>query len=96
MNYKSPHIIIKTLLYITSDYLIQLSFIGHGLVLHHFRENECGLLEELQPIDENKRYDFNYQQVTKPVKVLPVSGAYYKRFRIWIMLSYTVRAVRSL
>ena len=99
MNYKSPHIIIKTLLYITSNYLIQLSFIGHGLVVRHFRENECGLLEELQPIDENKRYDFDYQQVTllpKPVKVLPVSGAYYKHFRIWIMLSYTVRAVRSL
>jgi len=47
---------------------------GHGLVVRHFRKSECGLLEELEPIDENRRYDFNYQQVTllpKPVKVLP-------------------------
>ena len=50
-------------------------FVGHGVVVRHFRKNECGL-QELEPIDENKRYDFNYQQVTllpKPVKVLPVS-----------------------
>lgn len=34
------------------------------------------MLEELEPIDENRRYDFNYQQFTylnKEVQVLPVS-----------------------
>lgn len=50
---------------------------GHGLLVQHFRENaECGVLEELEPIDENERYDFNYQQFTylnKEVKILPVS-----------------------
>jgi hypothetical protein len=34
------------------------------------------VLEELEPIDENRRYDFNYQQfayLNKEVQVLPVS-----------------------
>lgn len=52
--------------------------IGHGLVVRHFRESEeCGGLEELKPIDENRNYDFNYQQTTilpRPVQVLPVSS----------------------
>ena len=35
---------------------------GHGLVLQHFRRNEeCGVLEEFEPIDINLKYDFNYQ-----------------------------------
>ena len=35
---------------------------GHGLVLQHFRRNEeCGVLEELEPVDINQKYDFNYQ-----------------------------------
>ena len=35
---------------------------GHGLVLQHFRRNEeCGVLEELEPVDINLKYDFNYQ-----------------------------------
>ena len=50
---------------------------GRGLIVRHYRETEeCGSLEELQPIDENRRYDFNYQQTTilpRIVKVLPVS-----------------------
>ena len=54
-----------------------LRFAGHGIVVRQFRENEdCGALEELEPIDENRRYDFNYQQVThlpRNVKILPVS-----------------------
>ena len=37
---------------------------GHGLVVKHFRETECGQREELKPIDENRRYDFDYQQFT--------------------------------
>ena len=35
-----------------------------------------GVLEELEPIDENRKYDFNYQQIThllREVKILPVS-----------------------
>ena len=50
--------------------------IGRGLVVKHLREtDQCGGLKELQPIDENARYDFNYQQTTilsRVVEVLPV------------------------
>ena len=50
--------------------------IGHGLKLQHFRMNpECGVLEELPPIDVNLQYDFDYQQtVHLPAErtVLPV------------------------
>jgi len=49
--------------------------LGHGLVLQHFRQtDECGGLEELEPIDSNLKYDFNYQQfniLPREVKVLP-------------------------
>ena len=52
-------------------------FQGHGLTLQHFRYNEeCGVLEELEPIDQNLRYDFNFQQTVilpKEHLVLPVS-----------------------
>ncbi len=44
--------------------------------MDHFRDAECGLVEQLEPINENRRYDFNYQQYTilpKTVTVLPVS-----------------------
>ena len=45
--------------------------------MRHFRQiNECGTLEELKPIVENRKYDFNYQQVINlpnEVKILPVS-----------------------
>ena len=31
-------------------------------MLQHFRRNEeCGVLEELEPVDINLKYDFNYQ-----------------------------------
>ena len=31
-------------------------------MLQHFRWNEeCGVLEELEPVDINLKYDFNYQ-----------------------------------
>ena len=50
---------------------------GHGLVVRQHRQNnECDVLEELEPIDENRRYDFNFQQVThlpRDVKIMPVS-----------------------
>ena len=46
--------------------------------MRQFRQNnDCDVLEELQPIDENRRYDFNFQQIThlpKEIKILPVSG----------------------
>ena len=36
--------------------------LGHGLRVQHFRQNEeCGVTEELVMIDENLRYDFDYQ-----------------------------------
>ena len=50
---------------------------GRGLIVQHYRYNEeCGVLEELEPIDQNMRYDFDYQQTTvlpKEHLVLPVS-----------------------
>ena len=55
---------------------MKLIIIGHGLIIEHFRENEqCGVLEAMEPIDENRKYDFNYQQFTyldKEVQVFPV------------------------
>ena len=37
-------------------------YTGHGAVVRHLRNNEqCGLLEELPPIDQNLKYDFNFQ-----------------------------------
>ena len=45
-------------------------------MVEHIRETECGLREELEPIDENRRYDFNYQQFTilpKTRQIFPVS-----------------------
>ena len=51
-------------------------FIGHGLNLQHLRYNsECDVYEELEPIDRNLQYDFNYQQIThltREVTILPV------------------------
>ena len=46
--------------------VLDLYFIsGHGLTLEHIRYNsECGVYEELEPIDENLKYDFDYQQFT--------------------------------
>ena len=52
-------------------------FPGRALILEHYRKNEeCGVLEELEPIDINLSYDFNYQQAVllpQPRTVLPVS-----------------------
>ena len=51
--------------------------LGHGLTLEHYRVNEeCGVLEELEPIEQNLNYDFNFQQYTHLPRehvVLPVS-----------------------
>ncbi len=41
--------------------LSRTSLSGHGLILKHFRQNECGVTEELPPIEKNLKYDFNYQ-----------------------------------
>jgi len=52
--------------------------IGHGLTLQHYRQNpECGVLEELEPVEQNLQYDFNYQQtvhLSREVALLPVSN----------------------
>ena len=54
-------------------------FIGRGLILRHLRWNpECEVMEELAPIDQNLRYDFDYQQTThlpKEVTILPVGNS---------------------
>ena len=54
------------------------SKLGRGLELQHIRWNsECGVHEELAPIDLNPNYDFDFQQTTylpNEVTVLPVSN----------------------
>ena len=70
-------------------------YVGHGLVVQHLRENkQCGVLEELEPIDENRRYDFNYQQfnyLNKEVQVLPVSIRFFGQVMAVI---YTIAYLR--
>ena len=50
---------------------------GRALELQHLRWNsECGVYEELPPIDLNLNYDFNFQEfahLPKEITVLPVS-----------------------
>ena len=50
--------------------------IGNGLTLQHYRPNPvCGVLEELEPIEQNLQYDFDYQQTVHlpaEVTLLPV------------------------
>ena len=41
-------------------------YTGHGLRVQHFRQNEeCGVTEELPPVDENLRFDNNFQVFLK-------------------------------
>ncbi len=50
--------------YMASPHILYLPmlFPGQGIVLQHFRKNEeCDVVEELQPIEANLKYDFNYQ-----------------------------------
>ena len=45
-----------------STHCVLLLKTGYGLNVQHFRKNEeCGVTEELEPIDTNMQYDFNYQ-----------------------------------
>ena len=50
---------------------------GRGLVVQHLRySEECGGYEELEPIDKNLQYDFDFQQINhlrREVTILPVS-----------------------
>ena len=51
--------------------------LGHGLTLQHIRYNsECDVYEELEPIERNLNYDFNFQQINhlqREVVIKPVS-----------------------
>ena len=41
-------------------------YTGRGMRVRHFRQNEeCGVTEELPPVDENLHYDFNFQVCLK-------------------------------
>ena len=55
--------------------------VGHGLTVQHLRYNsECNVLEELEPIDRNLQYDFNFQQIThltRQVTIMPVSTCFF-------------------
>ena len=53
------------------------SHAGHGLTLQHIRYNtDCDVYEELEPIDRNLQYDFNFQQINhlrREIVIMPVS-----------------------
>ena len=77
-------------LFLWQQYLVFFFFFfsGHGLVVEHFRETECGLREELEPIDENRRYDFDYQQFTilhKTKTIYPVSLKYRNSYHYFVL-----------
>lgn len=63
--------------FIIINYHISLFVIGRGLTIEHYRPNtQCNVLEELEPVDQNLNYDFNFQQfthLTNEELVLPVS-----------------------
>ena len=50
-------------------------------MVQHFRKNsECDVFEELEPIDKNLKYDFNYQQfnhLQREVIIKPVCVVFY-------------------
>ena len=50
---------------------------GSGMTLQHIRYNsECDVYEELEPIERNLRYDFNFQQINhlpREIIIKPVS-----------------------
>ena len=60
---------------------------GVGVSLQHYTStNECGAKEELEPIDKNLKYDFNYQVLNN---YGIVSGAeLYKLKKILSTLTY--------
>ena len=80
------------------SHIMMCTCIGHGLVVRQFRQNsECNVLEELQPIDENRRYDFNFQQATrlpKEIKILPVRtyGIYPSCFILPLITWYSIQS----
>ena len=80
--------LVNTTVLCTSYILFSFLFIsGHGLVLQHFRYNsDCDVYEELEPIDKNLQYDFNFQQAThlrREVTILPVSqNIYHQEYMI--------------
>ena len=67
---------------------------GHGLSLQHIRYNsDCAVYEELEPIDENLKYDFDYQQFTHlrhEVLVKCVSPLYIATKELVVQLQTTL------
>ena len=57
--------------------IFHIYYSGHGLTIQHYRYNsDCDVYEELEPIDRNLNYDFDYQQINhlpREVTILPVS-----------------------
>ena len=55
-----------------------LCFSGIGLSVQHIRYNsDCDVYEELEPIDKNLQYDFDFQQINhlrREVTIMPVSS----------------------
>lgn len=55
-----------------------MQYIGRGVALRVIRNSEqCGGFEEVQPVDQNLQYDFNFQQFTilpNEVTIYPVSN----------------------
>ena len=72
------HVVGKNL-QIHSKLVLSFIILGRKLTLHQYRMNEeCGVLEEIAPIDQNLNYDFNFQQIVhfqNERVILPVSSA---------------------
>ena len=70
MYYKVYYFIVNIL---NRNYIYIYMYVGAELVLRHIRNGE-----ELVPIDLNRNYDFNFQQLNfiPSVQILPVSNVH--------------------
>ena len=73
----TPMKLVSCILLCSEGYLGKQHPSGSGLILQHIRYNsECGVYEELEPIEKNLAYDFNFQQTNhlpREIIIKPVS-----------------------
>ena len=72
---------------------------GHGLALEHYRTAECGVLEEVEPVERNLFYDFNFQQqntLPRQTKIFPVSSHIKLCMIVPTLYNYVYRGVLAL
>ena len=88
-TFSTPMLLVGQLLYCYIVIHHKCIIKGHGLTVEHIRYNsDCDVYEELEPIERNLKYDFNFQQINhlkSEVIIKPVSGFILK------YLSHTTR-----